>query len=498
MGIVQKDALRTTIVSYLGLILGYLNKVFLFILLLSTEEIGLLNLILSTGMLFAQFANLGTTNTAWKFFPFLRNEQNKHYGFLTLNVLIVLAGIAFFSLLLILFNDIISNYFAEKSSAFVRYYYWVIPTGAAIVLFKVLESHLRALYKNVFPVVANELLFRALITVLLLLYAADILTFEQLLMSICLGQFFPTLLLVIYMMRIGEWNFSLRSISIPRKFRQIIFNYSLYTYTNSLGAILIVSLDAIMITGMIGLSANGVYSTIIYLIRVLMIPYSSISRVAAPIVSEHWKNRNLKGLQELYQKVSSVTLVIGLYFFLLVWINRNELFSFLPKEFEIGIPIFLYLMIGRLLDTYFGLNGTILLTSKKYKYDLLFTSVLIVLVVALNLYFIPEWGVVGAAISTTIAYWIYNFARLFFVWASYRLHPFTKGQLYVLVLFFVVLYTFEWLRLDSGNLWGNLALKSILLTALFPVVIYLFRFEMEIVNYFDKLWAQMKSRLNRK
>ena len=184
MGIVQKDALRTTIVSYIGLILGYLNKVFLFILLLTTEEIGLINLIVSTGVLFAQFANLGTINTTWKFFPFLRNEKNNHYGFLSLNILIVLSGIVFFTLMAILFDDLIASAFTETSSAFVDYYYWIIPTGIGIVMFKLLDSYLRGLFKNVFPVFANEVLFRMVTTILLLLFAFKLLSFEQLIMAI--------------------------------------------------------------------------------------------------------------------------------------------------------------------------------------------------------------------------------------------------------------------------------------------------------------------------
>jgi hypothetical protein len=59
MGIVQKDSLRTMLISYLGLFLGYINKAFLFLLILSTEQIGLVNLIFSLGILFAQLSNLG-------------------------------------------------------------------------------------------------------------------------------------------------------------------------------------------------------------------------------------------------------------------------------------------------------------------------------------------------------------------------------------------------------------------------------------------------------
>lgn len=103
MGIVKKDALKTTLISYVGLVLGYLNKAFLFILFLTTIEIGLVNLLSTTGLLFAQLCNLGSIYVTWRFFPFFRNKEKRNYGFLMLNVIIVLIGIAIFSLLFFLF-----------------------------------------------------------------------------------------------------------------------------------------------------------------------------------------------------------------------------------------------------------------------------------------------------------------------------------------------------------------------------------------------------------
>lgn len=490
MGIIQKDALRTSIVSYLGMGLGYFNKVFLFILLLTTEEIGLVNLILSSGILFAQLANLGTINTTWKFFPFLNNKEKNHYGFLSLNFLIVFSGIFFFGMLFILLKDIISPIFIEKSSLFIDYYFWVIPTGIGIVLFKLLENYLRALYKNVFAVIANDVILRLFTSGLLALYAFDLLSFEHFVMAISLSHFIPPALLLLYLWRLNELNISFNDISIPRKFRKIIVSYSIFSYVNSLASVLVISLDAIMITSLIDLSANGVYSVVSYLIKALMVPYAAIMRVSSPIVAQHWKDRDMVKLSNLYKQVSSVTLIIGLYFFLGIWVNRNEIFGLLPDEYHLGIQVFLYLMIGRLVDMYFGLNGTILVTSKKYKYDFLFTGALIIVVFLLNLWLIPQWGLSGAAISTTVAYLGYNLIRLIFVWRVYHLHPFKISQAYSIGLFVILLITYELFNFQISNVLMSMALKAILVTALYPMLLYLLKLEPELVEYLDKVRAK--------
>ena len=156
MGLVQKDAFRTTLISYFGILIGYLNKGVLFLMILSTAQIGLINLIISIGTLFAQLANLGTVYATWKFFPFMRNEAKKHHGFLAFLLLVVGAGILVYSTLYLVFREQIENGYIEKSPMFLDYYYWVLPIGISYVIFMVLEIYLRSLYKNVIAVFAYE------------------------------------------------------------------------------------------------------------------------------------------------------------------------------------------------------------------------------------------------------------------------------------------------------------------------------------------------------
>ena len=47
-------------ISYVGIGLGFLNKGLLFLLILSTEQIGLVNLLIAVGILFAQLSNFGS------------------------------------------------------------------------------------------------------------------------------------------------------------------------------------------------------------------------------------------------------------------------------------------------------------------------------------------------------------------------------------------------------------------------------------------------------
>lgn len=495
MGLVQKDAFRTTVISYFGILLGYLNKGVLFLLILSTAQIGLVNLIVSIGTLFAQLANFGTLYATWKFFPFVRNDEKKHHGFLPFMLLIVGSGIILYSVVYIAFREQIQLVYLEKSPLFLDYYYWTLPIGIAYVIFMVLEIYLRSLYKNIIAVFAYEVALRVATTAVLVLKWVNLISFEWFVALHSLVYMIPTLILVVYLMRLGEFNVRFSNIRIAKRLRRIIFYFSTFSYFNTLGATLVNSLDVLMVAQLIGLSETGVFTTVVFLTSALQVPFKSIARVSTPLISDYWKHRDMARMKDLYQKVSSVSLVIGLAMFILVWVNIDFLFSFLKPEFQDGIWVFFFIMMGRLVDMYFGLNGAIFVTSKKYKYDLIFTIFLIIAVVVLNMILIPVWGIVGAAISTSIALVIYNVGRLLFVWVVYKLHPFNRNQFIIIALSVLTLVIGHYTQGLVNNKWIQFLVESTIVSVVFFVPIYVFSLEKETINYIQKAFAFIKSKI---
>lgn len=496
MGLLQKDAFRTTLISYVGILIGYVNKGVLFLIVLSTAQIGLINLIVSIGTLFAQLANLGAVYVAWKFFPFFRNESNNHHGFLSFLLVIVGIGTTFYTLLYILFKDQIGQGYIEKSPMFLDYYYWTLPIGIAFVFFMVLEMYLRSLYKNVISVFAYEVVLRGATTVILVLKWLNVISFDLFVALHSLLYVIPTTILFVYLKRTHQLNFGISTIKISKRFRKILFYFSSFSYVNTLGAVLVSSLDVLMIAQFVGLKATGVFTTVVFLTSVLQVPYKSIIRVSAPLVSDYWKHRKIAEMKELYTKVSSVCLVIGLAMFLVCWVNIDFLFSFIKAEFREGIWVFLFIMIGKLIDMYFGLNGAIFNTSKKYRYDLIFTMGLILGVITLNYVMIPRWGMIGAAVSTTIAQLVYNFGRLIFIWKVYRLHPFSSNQFVVIGLALVTLFAAYFTQGLINNKWIQFLLESTLVMLLFIAPIYFFNIEKETVSYIKKAFGFVRSKIS--
>jgi O-antigen/teichoic acid export membrane protein len=486
MSIVQKDAFNTMILSYLGVFLGYINRGVLFFVFLKTSQVGLINLVASVGLLFAQCANLGTIYSIWKFFPFFREDKNKTKGLLLLHILIVLIGVLIFTSFSVFFKDELTSFYTNKSKEFVDYYYWILPIGIGNVFFLLFDNYLRGKYKNIIGIFANEIILRVIILISLLLFGFDFIDFKTFSICFFIAHVIPMIILGVHLLKQKELTYKISKIYIPKRFRKIIISFSLYNYINTLGALFVVTLDSLMIASYLGLSETAVYTQIVFFTGALMIPYRSIIRVSSNFIPTYWKNKELNKMNELYKKVSSVCLFFALFLFSIVWINIHDIFAFFPKEYESGISVFLILMIGKIIDMYFGLNGTILFTSKKYKFDILFTIILFVIVYTMNVFLIPMYGINGVAISTSISYVVYNICRLIFVYYYYKLLPFTINQFKLIVLFLSVMIIGFLVFPLTDIIILNLFIQTIYILVFFTGTIYFFKLEESSIEYTNK------------
>ena len=104
MGIVKRNSITITILSYLGIVVGYVNKILLFPNFLSEEQVGLANILVSMAVMYAQFSAMGINSTIVKFFPFFRTPDRRHNGFFFWTALGVSLGFVLFTTLFLIFR----------------------------------------------------------------------------------------------------------------------------------------------------------------------------------------------------------------------------------------------------------------------------------------------------------------------------------------------------------------------------------------------------------
>ena len=95
MGIIQKQAIRGTIYSYIGVGVGFLITGILFPKFLDLEVIGLLSLLVAYSVIFSQLGSLGFGGVINRLFPYFRDKESGHQGFLVIALGISLIGFQF-------------------------------------------------------------------------------------------------------------------------------------------------------------------------------------------------------------------------------------------------------------------------------------------------------------------------------------------------------------------------------------------------------------------
>src|SRR5258708_7891359 len=102
MGSIQRQAIQNTIISYAGVVIGFVNTLILQPKMLSAEELGLTRILYSVSVLIATLFPLGLNAFSVKYFPKFRNPENGHNGYFGLLLRIALIGFVSISILVFL------------------------------------------------------------------------------------------------------------------------------------------------------------------------------------------------------------------------------------------------------------------------------------------------------------------------------------------------------------------------------------------------------------
>jgi O-antigen/teichoic acid export membrane protein len=478
MGTVQRQSLSLTIISYAGAVLGMVNKVFLLTNFLDASQVGLINVLTTVAILYAQFAALGMGSVGIRFFPYFENRDKKHNGFLFWGNLVILVGFVITSIVFMLFKPLIVKDYSE-SPMLAEYYNYLIPFAFAVVYFQFFDTYLRALIKTTIATFINEILGRVAVTVCIALYAFKWIDFHQFVILYVVGNCSLTLILMAYMWYLKQLHIMPASGKMFKRMFKAIALYGIFTILSSLGGALIKSIDTIMVTGMLNLAKAGIYTTIFYFPTVISLPFRSLQRTTYPLIARYWRKRDMTSMYDLYKKTTLVNMIIGGVLTLGIWANLDFIFSFMPKEYADGKYVFLFLAISVYVDMITGLNGIILVTSKKYKYDLWFLLLLIAVTVIMNLVFIPIYGITGAAIAAAASVVINNIARVWFVQYFFKMQPFTLNCLWILLLTAAV-WVISLFIPQTGNKYVNAVMNSAIIGLAYALPVLLLKLSPDV------------------
>ena len=435
MGIIKRQTIQSSIYTYAGVAVGFLTQGLWFPNLFEgTQVVGLLTLLISLAQVLSQASNLGLNGAGGRYFPFFRNVDRQHNGYLLITTLTTLAGFGICVLVLWLARPYVIEWYAQDSALFVEYYYLLIPLTLFTVYFTVFDNYARLLYDPVTGTLLQQFVQRVLVLLAGVLYWLGWVTLPQFLGVWLLAFLVPLILMIISVGQDEALFFSRKFVSVTDDLRRNLIRYAGLTLTSALSTQVVWTIDKFMINSKQGLGDTGVYGTASYFATVIAIPATTLYKVSGTLIAESWKSNDLENIATIYRKSCLNQLIAGCLVFIGVAANLSNIFRFLPPDYEAGYYVILWLGLGKLIDMATGVNGTILYTSRYYTYDTLFFVVLIFITIAANLILIPRFGINGAAMGAALVTMLYNLARTLFVGFAFRMQPFTWRNLVVILL----------------------------------------------------------------
>lgn len=471
MGIVIKQATTTAIYSYIGALLGFVTVWFVNRTLLTTEENGLINLLISISIITGSLSNLGTAGMITRMFPHFRTNDRKHNGFLFYPIVFSLIGFVFFLVLYFVFKDDLAARNMEKSRMFADNLFYLVPLTFFWAIFYVFDAYSRSIYRTVAGVVVKEVVLRVIILIAAFFYAQQLISFDVFLLIYCAAFCSIALIMGIYLYLIGEINLRTTSGFMTKSLRKEMTYVALFSIITGLSSLLISSIDKIIVNDKLGLASAGVFAIATYFGSVIQIPARSILRVSSSVIADSWRNGDLDNVRSVYHKTCLNQFIIGLLLLMGIWVNIDEIMTLMPPEYAEGKYVILFMGLGYLIDMATGANGIIIATSKYFRYDTYFMFLLLIVTFITNIILIPIYGIVGAALASCITYFTFNFLRYVFIWKKFDMQPYDMDFIKV-VLIAALSFLCAYMIPSTNNAYFTILIKGIVLCILFIAMIY--------------------------
>mgnify|MGYP003390337584 FL=1 len=507
MGIIAKQSIQGTIVTYLGVAVGFVTTFFVLTRFLSAEEIGLARVLIDAATLFIGLAQLGTSSSIIRFYPHFKTKgekqeergENTEHGFFFWTIIIPLIGFSLFTAIYCACYTPLSQWFGEKSPLFVEYYYMVIPMAFFMLYQTIFETNANVRMHIVIPRAVRELITRIGLLIVYLLYAFECLDINGYVIALCVVYAVAMLCNMGYLFSLGE--ISLRpDMQFLRQNRSLIRQYVLYTgflLISAVASVLAPTLSSFFITAEMGLSFTGIFAIATYIAVMVSIPYRSMTAIASPQLATAIKENNQHETAHLMQQVSSTLLLIGGMILCVIWLNIDLIFHILPNGETYASARQVVLMLGtsQLIIAVCSFTSSALNYSRFYAFSLLFSFILTALSIMLNNLLIPHFGMNGAAISNLLAYSIYFLLIVLTVRFTLHTPTFTRQHLKIILLIIVIInLNFLWLKhLPINNIWISSIVRTIALIGGGCVVAWVKNLSPEINQQVRSIISKYKS-----
>jgi O-antigen/teichoic acid export membrane protein len=208
-----------------------------------------------------------------------------------------------------------------------------------------------------------------------------------------------------------------------------LLSFTVVSWGSQLTAIGLLWADTILLGIMRTSAAVGLYQVATRLTILMTTVIAPIGLAFAPRVADLYRRGELEALRHAYAVVTSWIFRLALPAAVVLIVFARQLLGLFGPGFESGATVTVVLTVGQLVNAITGPCGLMLVMSGRPGIQLAGNAATLALNLGLNLYLIPRYGVVGAAIAWAISMIFINALRVVAVAVTMHMLPLHEGLL---------------------------------------------------------------------
>ena len=467
--------------TFMAAPVSYLIRI-LFARNLSIEEYGVFYAVIAFFGLIGIFNDFGIKQALVHYLPkFLRNKQ---YGKIKSSIFIVLGIGIITAVIIAIITYIIKSCLAESFFK-TNLTLLILPIFAFIFIlqniFDVLLNIFKGYRKEIFYSSMNPI---RLLIVLIISFMIYLFTKENLLILFSITWVLSFLLtIILYLLPLFKTSSNLKKqkSKYDKDIISKLFKYGFFIMLSSAASVLLGRIDVLMLTYFKGVSEVAFYEIALPIASIILIMISPVTSFLFPNISYFYHSKKFDRIKSIIKAIYNTGLFlflpIGLTFFLFPQEIIIILFGVKYVSAKITLQI---LSIGFIFKGFSLLNFSIVDGMGKVKIKSLIIYIGAGLNIILNAILIPLAGIEGAAMATSISFFLMFLSSLIFLTKNIKFKPSIKNWIKTIInsiLFIIIVYILK--TIIEANIYIEATL-----VLLISGLIYLFiGFKWKILDY---------------
>lgn len=434
MGIVFRQSAKNWIIVCMGALLGAL-VIWLSTKYISQQQYGFIGSITNYAVTVSQILLLGLSSTLVVYIHHYADDERKRKLLISICLFFPLVVACIVSIVYYFMRSWLLHHFQPADAPFMdRYYMWLPLFTLFFIYMSILEQYLGSQLKVAAPAFVREVVLRIINIALILLFAYGYIDFTMLVAGTVLIYLIPLSVFFLLAVRTRGFGLSFKTDIFTKAEYKEILHFSWYHFLLSITILLMGYMDALALPfyDHKGFNSVAVYRPAVFLISFLLLPSKALIPASFTVLAKAFADKDNEKAKDIFTRASINMLIPTVAIALLLCCNLQNVLAVIENGYAEVVPIFLILFIGRIIDCATGMNDQVLSITNYYKFNFYLSLVLILILFGLIRFFVPLYGIYGAAWSTTATIVIFNIMKYLFVWKKVGMQPFSKNTLLVI------------------------------------------------------------------